>query len=361
MRSRAWLPPLGAVMIVVAAVLPFTRHAPAPALMMAALLAVATGTAYLLWDRAPGRLPSALYASCLAALIVLYGVSGDAALGFFAAASCAVLRRPWRLHLGLLAAATVALNVVQLWTGSETLLTLLATNAGIMFFASIGWLLVSERQQRERADRLILELEESRRREREAAVHSERARMARELHDLLAHTLSGLTIQLEAARVLAAEAPEPLRERIDTARRLARSGLQEARSAVGALRGEPLSIGSIADLVAEHRLSTRAPVSFEVTGSERPLPAEAAITIYRVVQEALSNVRRHAPAAPCQVRLTWGTEVVTVEITNPAPEPESGTGWGLTGMAERAAAYGADLQAGWASGRFTVRLELPYV
>lgn len=359
MPSRAWLPLLGVVMVAVAAVLPFTRHAPSLLLVVLALAAAAAGIAYLLWAAPPGA-ASVLFALYLALLIAVYGITGDAALGFFAAASFAVLREPRRRHVWLLAGATLVLNAVQLLTGSETPLTLLATDAGIVFFAAIGGLLVSERRQRERADRLVAELDAARRREQEAAVGAERARMARDLHDLLAHTLSGLAIQLEAARMLAGDAPDALRDRIETAQRLARAGLQEARGAVGALRGEPVSVGSLSDLVEEHRLSSGAPVTLIVSGAPRRLDADAAMTVYRIVQESLSNVRRHAPSARSSVTVDWRTDAVIVDVRNPSDETRGGSGWGIAGMRERAAALGGHLDAGWAEGTFAVTLELPY-
>lgn len=363
MRPGAWLPLLGAAMVTVAAVLPFTRHPPTVLLIIAVVAAAASGVAHLLWAGAPRWAAAGLYGVCVAAFVVVYGVTGDAAIGFFAAASFVMLRRPRRVQLALLIVATVVLNVVQLVTGSETPLTLLATDAGVVFFAAIGWLLVSERTQRERADRLLAELEEARRRERESAVQAERVRMARELHDVLAHTLSGLTIQLEATRMLAADAaaaPDALRERLDTVQRLARAGLQEARGAVGALRGEPVTIGSIAHLVEEHRLATRTPLTLTVTGDEHALGADAAMVMYRVVQESLSNVRKHAPASPCDVRVVWGEGAVVVEVRNPSAVSEGEPGWGITGMKERAAQSGGRTEAGWDAGVFTVRLELPY-
>lgn len=359
MRSRTWLPLLGMVMVVIAVALPFVRHGLSLGPAAAGLLAGASGIAYLLWSAAPGWAPTLLYAACLAGFTAVYTVTGDAAIGFFVAASFAVLRPPHQLHLTLLAVATLVLNALQLITGSETLPTLLAADVGIGFFAVIGWLLVSERRQRERADQLVAELDQARRRDAEAAIQAERARMARDLHDLLAHTLSGLTVQLEAVRVLAADAPPALRNRIETAQRLARSGLQEARGAVGALRGEGISAASIEELVAEHRLMATGGARLTVTGVPHELRADAAMTVYRVVQESLSNIRKHAPGAPAEVALIWSEEALVVTVSNPSPPPTGEPGWGLTGMRERAALIGAAMDAGWQDDRFVLRFELP--
>lgn len=359
MRSRTWLPLLGVLMTVVAVATVVMRHPATPGLVPAATVAGLSGLAYLLWESAPGRVHTVLYVACLTALIVLYGLSGDAALGFFVAGSFAVLRQPYRQHLVLLAIATLALNTVQVITGSETPLTLLATDAGVLFFAAIGWLLVSERRQRERADHLVAELSAARRREQQAAIEAERGRMARDLHDLLAHTLSGLTIQLEAARVLAADAPEALRIRIDTAQQLARTGLQEARGAVGALRGEPISAASAESLIEEHRLLAPGGAKFIVTGQPRRLPADTALTVHRVIQESLSNVRKHAPASPVEVTMAWTDQALTVTVRNPSAEPAGEPGWGIAGMRERATLIGGTLDAAWSQGGFTLRLDVP--
>lgn len=359
MRVRNWLPLLGVAAVAIAAVMPFTRHPPAPGLLVSAVVAAGSGTTYVLWGRAPRPLGSVLYAACVAAFLVLCALTGDAAIGFFVAASFAVLHQPIRVHLIVLVIATTVLNVVQLATGSETPLTLLATDAGIVFFAAVGGLAVSERRQRERADRLLVELDEARRNEQEAALMAERAAMARDVHDVLAHTLSGLAIQLEAARVLAADSAPELQDSVATAHRLAREGLREARVAVSALRDEQAAAGSVADLVAEHRLMCRAPIAFHESGTPHSVPPRVAMTIYRVVQEALSNVRKHAPTAPCTVDLAWLPERVTVAIRNPAPAPSGTPGWGIAGMRERAAAHDAELTAEWADGSFVVRLDVP--
>jgi signal transduction histidine kinase len=345
-------------MALIAAVLPLTQNAVSVPLVLAAVAGFVGAVGFLVVPlRKPW--PTAAYGLCLSGFLCVYGLSGDAALGFFAAGSFAVLHPPRRVHLAMLVVATLALNIVQIVTGSETPLTLLATDAGIAFFAAIGWLLVSEREQRTRADALVTELEAARRSERESAVLAERARVAREVHDVLAHTLSGLTIQLEAARIVATDAPAHVREGIDAAQRLARAGLQEARSAVGALRGEAMPIADIGKLVEEHRLATGTPVAFSSTGDELSLPPEAALAIYRIVQESLSNVRKHAPHAAATVAVQWTPTLLRISVTNPADPVVSPAGWGITGMRERAEQVGARLETGWTSGEFAVRLEYP--
>jgi signal transduction histidine kinase len=339
-------------------VLPLTQNTVSPGLVAAVIVGTVGALVYLVLPlRSPW--PTVAYGAGLAGFVGVYAVTGDAAIGFFAIASFVVLRPPRRTHLLMLAVATIVLNTVQLVTGSETVLTMLATDAGIAFFGAIGWLLVSERQQRERADALVLQLEAARRSERESAVMAERARVARDVHDLLAHTLSGLTIQLEAARMVAHDASPGLRERLDTAQRLARAGLQEARSAVGALRGEAMPIATVRTLVEEHRLAAGTPVALAISGPETGLPPDVAMAVYRVVQESLSNVRKHAPDAAASVVITRNADSLHVRVTNPAPPTPATGGWGITGMRERAEQVGARLSAGWADGEFAVEFDCP--
>jgi signal transduction histidine kinase len=156
---------------------------------------------------------------------------------------------------------------------------------------------------------LLIELERSRNAEVRAAALAERQRLAREMHDVLAHSLSGLMVQLQGARLLAAADPADPRlpDTIDRAHHLARSGLQEARRAIGVLRDDrPAGLDGpdgLAALAAGFERDSGIRCRFSVDGELPELRAEARLALYRVTQEALTNIRKHARPSLVEVRL----------------------------------------------------------
>lgn len=203
----------------------------------------------------------------------------------------------------------------------------------------------------------------------EAAALTERQRIARELHDVLAHTLAGLALQLEGARLLADRtgADPRLAEQVASSQRLAREGMTSAKRAVEALRGDDLpGPAALPALVAQSRLAGLA-VTLSVTGAPRPVLTEASLALYRVVQEALTNCAKYVGRdALVTVALTWGASEVTAEIVDTGgsvdvPALPSG-GYGLAGLAERAALAGGSLVAGPVpGGGWRVRVTMPVV
>ena len=213
-------------------------------------------------------------------------------------------------------------------------------------------------------------LQASRAAEARAAAAAERGRLSREMHDVLAHSLSALALQLETTRVLARSrgADEDVALALDRAHHLAASGLDEARRAIAAERGDalpgPERIGDLADAFAEQ---SGLPVAVEVRGEPRELSAEARLAVYRTAQEALTNVRRHAVADRVEVTLDYlpDSTVLVIEdhAVSGAPQPVAvglgGGGYGLTGMRERAELLGGELVAAPTSTGFRVELRLP--
>jgi len=213
------------------------------------------------------------------------------------------------------------------------------------------------------------ELKASRAAEAEAAAVAERGRLAREMHDVLAHSLSALALQLETTRLLARDrgVDEDITQAIDRAHHLAASGLDEARRAIAAERGEelpgPERIGALTDAFKEQ---SGLPVALEVHGEPRELPPDARLAMYRTAQEALTNVRRHATAERVDVRLDYGPESTVLVVEDhavpgsPPPAPLALTGgYGLTGMRERAELLGGQLLAVPTPTGFRVELRLP--
>jgi len=213
-----------------------------------------------------------LLAVMTAAVLAMYVADPDGpVIGLFLIAAVVPLRPPLRGPTVILVVGTVAYNLVQLFLASEMLLVTIATDAGVAFFFLVGTMLRREREQREELARLMAELAESRRAEQAAIMVAERARLAQDLHDVLAHTLSGLALQLEGANLLVTSTPADPRlvDTVKRAHQLSKSGLAEARRAVGALRGEQLpGPEQIPDLVAEHRFASRGSVRFGETGSQ---------------------------------------------------------------------------------------------
>jgi signal transduction histidine kinase len=188
----------------------------------------------------------------------------------------------------------------------------------------------------------------------QAELATERIRLGRELHDVLAHTLGALSIQLTALDTLARNGTgrEELLAHIERSHRLVGEGLDEARQAVRALREDTTPLN-----VQLQRLCALHSTGLEVSGTPRQIRAEARLALYRAVQEALTNAARHAPGAKVSVRLAFESGEVAVSVFNscsgPAARsrpPGTGGGYGLRGMRERVLQAGGQLQAGPADG-----------
>jgi signal transduction histidine kinase len=217
------------------------------------------------------------------------------------------------------------------------------------------------------AEQLLAEEQRSREERARAAALDERVRVAREVHDVLAHSLTALAISLETAEVLLDERHD-LRgglEHVRRARRLAVDGLAETRGAVAALRGAPVTLpDTLTRLLADYRADTSAEARLVTTGDPRALAPEPALALRRIAQEALTNARRHAPGARVNAALDYGPQSVRLTIENELAAPPAGAacpggGYGVRGMHERATACGGHLVAGAADGRWRVDAELP--
>ncbi|MEL3947289.1 sensor histidine kinase [Streptomyces sp. LNU-CPARS28] len=267
---------------------------------------------------------------------------------------------------GVLMSGLVAAALAGVDGGIGTLLSQL------LFCAVLALMALSVRQagdSEERAELLLAQLADAREAEAEAVALAERTRIAQELHDVLAQTLSGLAVQIQAARRMARreQTDEDLRELLDRAGKLAKEGLGDARRAVGALRGrQSPSLDRLPELVERYRVDLELDVRLSVTGAPRPLPADADWALYRGAQESLTNAARYARGAHISVALRYeptGT-ALTVEDRRDAPGPMPsplvvGSGLGLTGMRERFSEVGGKVDAGPTPQGWKVTMEVP--
>lgn len=376
-RQRALLRvlrPAAIVVVVLVAVLT-SRADPAPGLngrglwVLLTVLAFAAGVVGVVRTRERGPAAQApFFVVALASAVVLVWLQrhGPGLIGVFVAVGVAAMRvRGWRgtalfgLALGSLAGAYV-LGGDQSWT------SIALSELGVVVFYVVARLAGQLRESQQQAERLLLEVDRSRAAQAQAAVLAERQHLAREMHDVLAHSLSGLVVQLEGARLLAAngDAPGQVAGAVERAHHLAKSGLDEARRAIGMLRDDdlpgPEGLPALAEAFAR---DTGVSCAAVCTGSERDLSAPTRLSLYRVAQEALTNVRKHARAARVELRLVYEPQGVRLLVEDfgdgdPAPVGEE-EGYGLTGMRERASLLGGTLAAGPTGTGFRVEAWLP--
>ena len=203
----------------------------------------------------------------------------------------------------------------------------------------------------------------------------ERLRIARELHDSLTHSISVIQVQAGVAVHLARKRGEDVPPALAAIQEAGADAARELRATLGVLRseedGDGSGLGQLDSLVARAR-AAGLPVTVTVTGAQRPLPPEVDQAAYRIVQEALTNVSRHAGHACTSVHLHYTPETLSVQVDDDGQGPvistgtgtgtgtrPSGPGLGLVGMRERVSALGGQLQAGPQDGGFRVRAELP--
>ena len=376
------LRPVGLITLAIVLVIG-SRQQPRPGLhggplaVLLALLAVEIGGVAALWlPREAGRrlvLPIAVLAAGSIVLAWLQPRGTAGSLGFLIVALAAMRVLPARRGR-LMVAAGVA--------GTGLILVLAAATvhahghtpsaAGVLTAILPGFavavVVLTRRLDRDsyQIERLLMDLDRAQDAEVRAAALAERQRLAREMHDVLAHSLSGLTLQLEGARLLAAEdsADPRLAGAIERAHHLARSGLQEARRAIGMLRDDELpGPERLAGLAAEFERDSGLHCTFAVTGMPHPLDPQVRLALYRVAQEALTNILKHAHACRAEVRLCYqprGTHLA-VEDFGPARKAQvaESPGYGLTGMRERAELLGGRLTAAPTGSGFLVELWVP--
>jgi signal transduction histidine kinase len=271
--------------------------------------------------------------------------------------------------LGALLAAGAVSQAAQPSPGSAGAWT--STIAGDLALVIVPFLVgLALRQQRLRAEtmeQLALQLEREREERARAAVAEERTRIARELHDEIAHAMSVIAVQADAAEGVLSRDPALVRRPLLAIRDTARDALADMRRVLGALRS-----GDDAELAPEPGLArlgnlleqTRAAgldVELRVEGEPLPLPPSLDLAAYRVLQEGLTNVRKHAGARKVEVALRYGRDAIGVEVSDDGvgAGAAGGAGRGLAGIRERVALLGGEFGAGPRARGFALRVSLP--
>jgi signal transduction histidine kinase len=273
-------------------------------------------------------------------------------------------------HAAAALAALTAANIVDAMGAPGNLAGNLAL--GIVVFSLVPWLvgqaLRRERRRTSQLEELAASLAAERDRHADLAVAAERGRIARELHDIVGHAISVIAVQADAAARLLPHDPSRVAGPLETIQTTSRGALAEMRRLVGLLRvtdaAELEPAPGLADLeqLADEARRSGLPVTVDLIGESRPLPATLDLAAYRIVQEGLTNVRKHARDAEAKVTVSYSPASLGIEVHdngggNGTP---TGTGYGLIGIKERVALLGGELESGPAAGGgFTLRATLP--
>ena len=287
-------------------------------------------------------------------------------------------RLPRRVSIGVAAAAAAVLGGVLVYAAVAGRTALLPGDAIEAFLPlAAAWFIGDSVAARRR---YLAGLAEQARREQAAEaerarlqVHQERVRIARELHDVVAHTLAVMTVQAGVGRRLMAKRPEEASTALESIETIGRTAQEELRVVLGLLRDEEHRTAALApapklvdvkELVETVRASGT-PVDLHMSGTDRPLSPALELSVYRVVQEALTNVVKHAPGARASVDLAVCDREIRLDVTDdgrPAEPPagERHAGHGIVGMRERIAAFGGRLTAEPLAGQgFRVTAQVP--
>jgi signal transduction histidine kinase len=242
------------------------------------------------------------------------------------------------------------------------------TAEGVVFYALlVGAPWVAGRAvRRRRLSEGLLKQEQAK---AEAAITEERARIARELHDVVAHSISIMVLQARGGRRALQAEPDDARDAFAIIERTGRQALEEMRRLLGMLRrsDEELALApqpslKELDTLVERVRDAGLPVQVAVEGEARELPPSVDLSAYRIVQEALTNALKHAGPARARVLLRYGADDLELEIADDGPGTGDGSasGYGLVGMRERVSVYGGELRAGRRpEGGYALRVRLP--
>ena len=374
-RQRGTLRPLGWALLLVVVLGSANSH-PVPGLhgkalaVTVALCVFAVTLVVAVRDGFPERsveLQAVVIAVMGAAGVAIAGLQlkGATEVATGVAVFMAITRLPFGAGVAIGGAVTVALGTVTAAAGSSS--SVVAAGALVTVLVGvIAQFLKESRESQDRTEILMAQLEDARDEQARAAAIAERGRIAGELHDVLAHSLSGAAIQLQGARKLAdrEHAQPPLSDAIDRASELVKDGLANARQAVGALRGDVLpTLAQLPALIDSYKADMNLDVTLRIEGGARTLPADPSLALYRAAQEALTNVARYAPSACTTVTLRYEHDHTKLSVDNGAsatpPRQGMGGGRGLQGLRERIEQAGGTMSAGATPEGWRVEIEVP--
>jgi signal transduction histidine kinase len=241
-------------------------------------------------------------------------------------------------------------------TPSETTASVVPLIGAVWLLAGGGW--AGGAFVRARRGAAALDVQ----RDTERARAQERLRIAREVHDIVSHNLSLIALQAGVAHHVADERPDEARAALASIEATSRGALAEMRGMLGVLRseGERAPMPGLADLPRLAQSARDAGVTVELrVSAPASAPDGVELAVYRIVQEALTNVAKHAAPATCAIDIHIGPIVVEVSVVNPMVGPVSHPGHGLMGVRERVAAYGGEVTAGPVGGDFVLRATIP--
>jgi signal transduction histidine kinase len=316
---------------------------------------------HVIYDRLPAGWADTLFFSVQCSLVfgigLVLGMGGIWLIGVplagFAVERLAPRQR-WAVYAALIAALILPIGLRHAsWTSA--LINAVTVSTAIFFVAMFAQMRLNEQQAREHAEQLMEDLKEANvqlaayaTQAEELAMTQERNRLAREIHDNLGHYLTIVNVQIEAARAVMDSDPGRALDAMNKAQELTQKGLTQVRESVAALRESPVSnrpLGeAIASLVKEAQ-STGIVTEFKVAGEPHTLENKVALALYRVAQEGLTNVQRHARASRVDVLLDFQPSEVRLEVKdNGVGAEETAGGFGLLGIRERMQLLGGRLE-----------------
>ena len=281
-------------------------------------------------------------------------------------------RSRWALYTAVL--LSIVLPIAYYSTLGTALMNAAIMSSAIFFVVLFTQLRLNEQSAREKAEELARQLEaanhqlaEYASQAEELAVTQERNRLAREIHDNLGHYLTIVNVQIEAAKVTCESDPARAMDALDKAQDMARKGLNGVRESVAALRVSPVENRPLEDAIAElieESQTSGIKTALKVVGVSKPVESKSALALYRIVQEGLTNIRKHADASHVDVELDFSqSDVIRLKLRDDGSgATDTSGGFGLIGLRERVHLLGGEFDIQTQPGQgFQIKVSLPFV